>query len=299
MFESLQAHQNSYIKGFRSSEALFYLAQKRSIMKAWSINSRDILILTACILVILFYSSPVKSEQEFFSQGEKITFEVRWSFVVAGEATLEVMPVEDLNGAPALHFVYTAKTTPFVDAFYKVRDRIESWTDKNLTRSFLYRKRHEGKSVKEILVQFDWNKLEARQIKNANITDTVSIEENTFDPLSVFYAFRVGMPDEHGCIKIKLTDGKKVIRANAKLLGKQKVTIAEKSYDTILVEPEIEGISGVFQKTKNSRMQIWITDDNKRIPVRIKSRVTVGSFIADLISYSPGGKTSGPNIQGQ
>lgn len=268
-------------------------------MKTWLFNSRQILMLTACILMIFILPASGNSEEVKFYPGEKMTFEVRWSFIVAAETTLEVLPSEDLDGTPSLHFVYTAKTSPFVDNFYKVRDRIESWTDTGLKKSLLYKKRHEKKTVKEVTVQFDWNKFEARQIKNGNITDTVTIEENTFDPLSVFYAFRVGRPDEHNCIKINLTDGKKVILANAKLLEKQKITIAEKSYDTILVEPEIEGISGVFQKTRNSSMQIWITDDNKRIPVRIKSRVTVGSFIADLVSYSSGEKTPVPNTQGQ
>ncbi|MBN1907717.1 MAG: DUF3108 domain-containing protein [Deltaproteobacteria bacterium] len=266
-------------------------------MKISHIKIKHTLAIIAYLLIILINPAPVKSEEVIFYPGEKMTFEVRWSFVVAAETTLEVMPNEDMDGTPSLHFVYTAKTSPFVDNFYKVRDRIESWTDTGLKKSLLYKKRHEKKTVKGVIVQFDWNKLEARQIKNGNITDTVIIEENTFDPLSVFYAFRVGRPDEHNCIKINLTDGKKVIRANAKLLKKQKITIAEKSYDTILVEPEIEGISGVFQKTKDSRMQIWITDDNKRIPVRIKSRVTVGSFIADLISYSPGENTPGLNTQ--
>lgn len=268
-------------------------------MKTWLINSRHILMLILCILIILVFPYTGKSEEVNFFPGEKMTFEVRWSFIVAALTTLEVMPYEDLNGTPALHFVYTAKTSPFVDNFYRVRDRIEAWTDADLSRSLLYKKIHEKKTIKETTVQFDWNKLEARQIKNGNITDTVTIENNTFDPLSVFYAFRIGRPDEQNCIKINLTDGKKVIRANAKLLQKQRITIAEKSYDTILVEPEIEGISGVFQKTKNSTMQIWVTDDDKRIPVRIKSRVTVGSFIADLVSYSPGEKTSGPNKQGE
>lgn len=252
-----------------------------------------------CTAMILIYPASSESEEICFYPGEKITFEVRWSFIVAGEATLEVLPPENLDGTPALHFVYTAKTTPFIDSFYKVRDRIESWTDTGINHSLLYKKRHEGKSVKEIIVKFDWNKLEASQIKNGNMTDTVIIEENTFDPLSVFYAFRVGKPDKDNCIKINLTDGKKIINSNARLIEKQKITIAEKTYDTILVEPEIEGISGVFRKTKSSKMQIWITDDTKRIPVRIKSRVTVGSFIADLISYSPGEKTSALKRQGQ
>jgi hypothetical protein len=243
------------------------------------------------ILLVLINPVSGKSEEISFNVGEKMTFKIRWSFVVAAEATLEVMQPEDLDGTPALHFVYTAKTSPFVDAFYRVRDRIESWTDTGLNHSLLYLKRHERNSVKETRVQFDWVKMEARQINKDKMTDPVNINKNTFDPLSVFYAFRVGEPDKDNSIKVHLTDGKKIIKANARIIEKQQITIGEKTYDTILVVPEIEGVSGVFQKTKNAKMQIWITDDNKRIPIRIKSRVTVGSFIADLVSYSQGDNT--------
>ena len=45
------------------------------------------------------------------------------------------------------------------------------------------------------------------------------------------------------------------------------------------------GVGGIFEKAEDSDIRIWITDDDLRIPVRFKSKVTVGSFIADLISY--------------
>jgi hypothetical protein len=260
-------------------------------MKTNLINIKYAIVFMAFLILVLIYPAPGKSEEVGFYPGEKLAFEIRWSFIVAGEATLEVMPPEELDGAPALHFVYTAKTSKFVEAFYKVRDRIDSWTDTGLNHSLLYKKRHERGSVKEIMVQFDWKKFEAQYRNNGKMIKPIHIEETTFDPLSVFYAFRVRKPNTDNSIKINLTDGKKIIKSNARLIEKQRITIGDKSYDTILVEPEIEGISGVFQKTKKSKMQIWVTDDKNRIPVRIKSKVTIGSFIADLVSYSQGDNT--------
>ena len=75
---------------------------------------------------------------------------------------------------------------------------------------------------------------------------------------------------------------------NYNLAEKQKINVSEKSYNTLLVEPEMEGIGGVFKKTSDSKLKIWVTDDKKRIPVRIKSKVTVGSFVAELVSYTAG-----------
>jgi hypothetical protein len=47
----------------------------------------------------------------------------------------------------------------------------------------------------------------------------------------------------------------------------------------------MNGVGGIFDKTEGSSIKIWITDDDLRIPVRFESEVTVGSFVADLISY--------------
>ncbi|MBN2417849.1 MAG: DUF3108 domain-containing protein [Deltaproteobacteria bacterium] len=235
------------------------------------------------------------SKDHGFYPGEKLTFEVNWSFIKAAEVSLEILPYEELDGKPVFHFLYTAKTSKFVDAFYKVRDRIESFTDIDLTHSLLYKKRHEGKSFKDITVKFDWEKMEAQYIKMGNVTDSVKITENTFDPLSVFYAFRIGQPDTNNEIITSVSDGKKVVKAAGKILKREKIKVAGKSYNTLLVEPEIEGISGVFKKTSDSKLRIWVTDDKKRIPVRIKSKVTVGSFVADLISYTAGSDDCSPS----
>lgn len=241
-----------------------------------------------CILFLLMMPESGMAKTEVFCPGEKMTFVVRWSFITAARVTIETLPIENTDGVPVYHFLYTARTSRFVDVFYKVRDRIESFTDIDMTHSLLYKKNHNGKSVNEVTTEFDWDKKEAKYVNMGNAEDPIRIEDNTFDPLSVFYAFRIGQPDKNNEIQVMVTDGKKVIHAAGKILKKQKIKVAGKSYNTLLVQPEIEGVSGVFKKTSDSKLRIWVTDDIKRIPVRIKSKVTVGSFIADLVSYTPG-----------
>ncbi|MEI6124975.1 MAG: DUF3108 domain-containing protein, partial [Pseudomonadota bacterium] len=79
-----------------------------------------------CTLV-LSLSSALAGEKIPFHPGEKLHFKVYWTEILAGEATLEVLPIEKFNGMPAYHFAMTATTVPFVDAFYMVRDRLESY----------------------------------------------------------------------------------------------------------------------------------------------------------------------------
>jgi len=110
----------------------------------------------------------------------------------------------------------------------------------------------------------------------------------TFDPLSVFYAFRLHDLDTQLEYSIPLTDGKKCILGKAKVIKREEIKVGSVTYDAFLVEPKMENIGGVFEKSRDAKLQIWVTADNRRIPLRIKSKVKVGSFVADLVSYDDG-----------
>jgi hypothetical protein len=225
-----------------------------------------------------------------FHTGEKMTFQVKWSFIIAGEATIELLPLTKINDEDAYHFLFTAHTSEFVDVFYKVRDRIESFTDITMSHSLLYLKRHEGKPNKDITVDFDWDKEQAQYSRKGenNKRAPVSLLPGTFDPLSVFFAFRLNDFDKKNAISIPVTDGKKIAMGKVNIIKRELVEVRGINYDTFLVEPELGEIGGVFEKSKEAKLQIWITADNRHIPVRIESQVTVGSFVAELTSYDDG-----------
>ena len=244
-------------------------------------------VLTAVVILLLSFTPRLSGTEEsgISAGGEKMTFQVRWAFIVAGEATLEFFPGERLYYTRVNRYLYTARTSEFADMFYKVRDTIESYTDADLNRSIIYRKKQRGKSTRDITVSFNWDSKTARYTKNGSSMPPIKISPGTFDPLSVFYAFRSKLSDDNKEIKIYLTDGKRHITAVARTVKRETIKVAGKKYDTILVEPRMEGVGGVFQKSKNAKLKIWVTDDSRRIPVRIKSKVAVGSFVADLVDY--------------
>lgn len=251
-------------------------------------------IIIIFMIMICFPVEPAAGQDLPFHPGEKMAFDVRWSGILAGYAVIELLPVEGLNGVELYHIVFTAKTSPFVDIFYKVRDRIDSYTDAEMTHSFLYKQIHQGRSKKEITVEFDWERQEARYSVNGENREPVSIMPGTFDPLSAYYAFRLHDLNNEIEYGIPLTDGKKLIIGKVKVIKREDIKVAGVSYDTFLVEPSMEDIGGVFEKSRNAKIQIWVTADDRRIPVRIKSKVTVGSFVAELVSFENGLTAGGP-----
>jgi len=237
------------------------------------------------IVISFFISVNTQAiEKRFpFYPGEKLTFQVRWAFIPTGEAVLEVLPIETVNTIRSYHFVMTAKTYEHIDFIYMVRDRMDSYTDAGMTHSILYKKEKKGRSRKNVVVNFDWKKQEVQYSNFGKKMDPVTVLPGSFDPLSVFYAFRLHELKENTIIKVPVTDGKKSVIGQARVIKREKITVPSGVYDTYLVEPNLEHLGGVFKKSKNAKLQIWVTADKRRIHVKVKSKVIVGSFVAELI----------------
>ncbi|RJR44797.1 MAG: DUF3108 domain-containing protein [Desulfobacteraceae bacterium] len=223
-----------------------------------------------------------------FHPGEQLRFVVYWAFIPAGEATLEILPYETHEGESCFHFRATAKTFEYIDTFYKVRDTIDALADRTMNRSMVFTKLKQGKSKRNVVVNFDWATKEARYLEWGDQKGSLPIRPGTFDPLSIFYAFRLYDLEEGKELVQPVTDGKKIIISTAKVVRRERIHVGGKEYDTFLVEPEMRNIGGIFEQSEKHSLQIWVTADRNRVPVRIKSGVKVGSFVAELTSWNRG-----------
>jgi len=219
-----------------------------------------------------------------FQPGEKLVYKLRWGLVTAGYAELEILPFEQINGERSWHFVLTARSSRFIDIFYKVRDRIESFTDNLLANSFMYKKEQlEGKTHRQVKVVFDPKKRTAVYSNWGKRHEPLEVEGGTIDPLASIYFIRQYPLVENTKILKHITDGKKNVLGQALVVGRENVSVGGKKYDTFIVEPDLKGVRGVFEKSRKSRIRLWITADERRLLVKMKSKVVVGSFTGTLI----------------
>jgi hypothetical protein len=213
-----------------------------------------------------------------FGAGEKLVFSVQYGLVTAGEATLEVRNLAAIGGKPAYRIVSDARTNDFFSKFFTVRDRYESYMDTTSLYSVRYEKHvREGKFKRDEAVDFD-------QIAHRAVykDKTVPIPPRTQDVLSAMYYVRT-LPLEVGqSIAIaNHTDGKNYPLV-VKVLGREHVKVDAGEFDCIIVEPILRG-PGVF--TQQGRLTVWLTDDRRRMPVLMKSKVAIGHVAAILKSY--------------
>lgn len=227
-----------------------------------------------------------------FAPGERLRFHLRWTVVPAGKAIMEVLPMKAIDGTPVYHFRLTAKSNAFVDIFYKVRDRIDAYASTDMTHAVRYHhKQHEGETRRDVKVEFDWKKEKARY-SDGKTNKKIDIIPGTFDPLSVFYYTRMLKYKENDVIECPVSDGKKCVYGVAHIVKKEIITTLSGTYETFLIEPDLKHVGGVFEKDKNAKIKLWVTADERRIPVKIASKVAIGSFVGELTAIEKSASTT-------
>jgi hypothetical protein len=105
------------------------------------------------------------------------------------------------------------------------------------------------------------------------------VEARVQDVLSAFYYVRTRPLVIGSTLNIPTHDNKKSYDMEVKVHKRERIEVPAGKFDCILVEPMLKS-EGVF-KSKGSIL-IWLTDDDRRIPVLVKSRVPVGSISVSL-----------------
>jgi len=219
--------------------------------------------------------------------GERLEFRLRWGVIPAADATLEVLPGDQPS---KIKFRAFAKTLSYVGMFYPVRETIESTVALPGAKVERYSKqgRQGREKSRDQEVVFDLENGTAQLRRNEDLREPIEIPPDVQDPLSCFYVFRTLPVPDDGAVNLKVSDGKKVVDGVVKLVGRETVQTPAGTFEAAIIEPELEGLGGIFRKSPGARILIWITDDDRRIPVKMQSEVSIGHFTAVLTKMVTG-----------
>ncbi len=217
-----------------------------------------------------------------FAPGEECRFAVKFGFVRAGEATLAVAGEDRVAGRPVYHLVSTAESARFFSTFFPVRDRVESFWSPELRVPLRFEKHiREGKYAKDESVAFD---PAAGLVIGPKGTRT-EVPPGTQDVLSAFYYVRSQPLAVGTVIEVPNYSDGKLYPLQVRVLRRETVEVPAGTYRCLVVEPLLKS-AGLFKQ--EGSLTIWLTDDARRIPVLMKSKVAVGSIVAELERYRPG-----------
>ncbi len=227
--------------------------------------------------------SDIKIENHAFRPGERLTYDISWSnFIKAGTAVMEVNEDTMPDGRKVYRITSTARSAGLVKVFYSVHDVVESTMDCEDLDSLRYAS-HEshGKKTRRKEMTFDYATNTVTTVINNDKPQTFTIPPHVQDPLSSLYYLRTmnGLVDGKS-VFIDVHDSDKNWSVEVRVLGKEKISTPAGEFDAIKVRtyPKYEG---VFQN--KGEIDIWLTDDESRTPVLMKSKISIGSIVATLV----------------
>ncbi len=216
-----------------------------------------------------------------FGVGEKLTFVIRWGPIHAGEAVMEVPEIRLYEGRKVYLLRSTAYTNRTFSTFFRVRDRVESLMDVRGLFTWHFEKHlREGKFLADIEEKFD-----QRHHFVVSRGDTIPVPPNVQDVLSSLYFVRTRPLTVGDPIAVANYADHKVYPLEVKILRKEEVRVRAGKFHCIVIEPILKS-TGIFQQ--KGKLTVWLTDDTRHMPVLMKSRVLVGSFVAELKKFRLG-----------
>lgn len=223
---------------------------------------------------------------EIFRRGETLDYSLTWLKVTGGSARMTIAPKDDER----YRITSVARSSGSLSRFIQVRDEIETIVGQRDFGTQLYVKRLDEKGDKHEEVTVVSERVAART-KNGK-TKSIRVPDPVLDPISVIYYFRTFDLAPGKSYDLTLVSDGKLYTVNARVIRREVVTTPAGRFNTLLVEPTMLN-SGV---PREERLFIWYTDDDRHIPVRIRTEVKFGSVVATLQSVKPGVTTVDPPV---
>lgn len=213
-----------------------------------------------------------------FGFGERADYGVKYGPFSVGRASTEVFRLDTLRGREAWHILFHVRGG--VPGF-RVDDRMESWMDTETLASLRFRQdmnegSHERERVFEIYPE---RGVYTEDQKEPQPTVTFPLDDGSFlffirsIPLEVGREYSFGRyfrPDRNP-VRIMV-------------LRRETVEVPAGKFETIVIRPIIKA-RGVF--SEGGRAEVWLTDDNRRLMVQLKTHMKLGSLSLFLRSYTP------------
>ena len=225
-------------------------------------------------------------KQTVLQAPEELLFDIIWggwsfSWVHAGQATLDLLPTSN----PKVWQIRSrAWCNGFFQTFYPVEDTVSSLINLRGIYPLKFQKiLHEGSYHARLLAEYDQQK---HLLKTQDTT--LSIEPFTHDVLSAFYYIRTQPLAVGKTFELAAVSGKKKYSLRVICHKEETVEVPAGKFPCFLVEPVLKE-DGLFKA--KGKLWIWVTKDARRIPVKMQSKIPVGSIKADLVSMGkrPGG----------
>ncbi|MDT8435992.1 MAG: DUF3108 domain-containing protein [Gemmatimonadota bacterium] len=227
-----------------------------------------------------------------FPVGERMEYSVTWAGLRLGTGALTVEGLDTLDAGPAWRVALTLEGGP---PFYRIDDRMTTWirADSAFGSLRFEQRQREGSYRRHRRIEIDpaariytrYDRKDGEWVRHGTEAD-VPTPPGALDEIAFIYFARL-LPLEPGrryeFHRYFKEAGNPV---TLEVLRREQIRVPAGRFDVVVVRPGIRE-RGMF--AEGGEAEIYLTDDARRIPVRVKAAMPVGSAEFFLTGYEPGG----------
>ena len=230
------------------------------------------------LLVLLVCTPPATSQSTATPARETLEYHVEWRLITAGKARVELTP-----GSARFHL----ESVGLVYKLFKVEDDYTVTLNSGLCAESVQLTTHEGNRQRETRIHYDAaarraSYLERDIVKNSTLlAKEIEIPTCVHDVIGGLFYLRTLNLEPGQSTQVAVSDGKKSVAARVEAQQREDVKTPEGVFKT--VRYEIYLFNGVLYQ-RSAHLNIWLTDDRRRLPVQIRVRMpfTIGTITLTL-----------------
>lgn len=218
--------------------------------------------------------------------GEHLTFNIHWMGMPVGVGEMRLEP----DGKERYRLTASLDSKGPIHLIYPVRDRLTSrgmllpWGFKpdDYDKDQL-----EGPRTRHVTYHFNRDDLKVDVRKDGEMVKVIDgMSPESGDPLSAFHGVRTRKELIPGnSFQVQMVDGEKLHQATITVGESKRLFTPLGWFQVIGVMPQVHS-SSLFRH--EGSLTIWLTDDERRLPVRVEGKVKIGEVAADLVGFDDG-----------
>lgn len=220
--------------------------------------------------------------------GEQLEFSISYFGVSAGRFTFEVLPFKEIGQRKVYHIRGYAATSSVFSLFYRLNDRVETFVDYD---GFFSHRFHilldESKQERDSLELYDsekkqtfyWSKLKHKERGYQEVKEYFPIPAFSQDTVSALFYLRSLKIQPGDVVTFPVVSEGKYFEAVCTVVRREELRTPMGRVPTLVIQLETK-YEGILKKKGDSFL--WLTDDERKLPVHLEAKVKIGTVVATL-----------------
>ena len=247
-----------------------------------------------------FHVSLAETENvPLFQKNSHFDYDIYWSFLKIGSAQLSFHDIEIPKSTDKKYEVrFSVKSNELVSVIYPIESHIVSSliiSNDQIKPSIYTKNSNEGGKQSDSIVRFNYQLNQITEEKDETLLQPIEITKDLQDPLSLIVAICQNDFQIDPIFQQDVSDGGQIISIRSSYLQSETIKTQLGEFRTEVIDIDPQGLRGVFKKSPDANVVLYLSEHCPAIPLKLKSKVRVGSFYAIL----SGGIYQGNPIKGK